>query len=267
MMSEDELELDNLGGYKKYNPKTKQEEVVKQKTALFVIISDTDDSFNFIVALAYSQLFNLLCDRADNDFGGRLPVHARCLLDEFANIGMIPKFEKLIATIRSREISACVILQAQSQLKSIYKDNADTIVGNMDTTLFLGGKEKTTLEEISKMLGKETVDMYNTSVTKGNQESHGQNFQKLGRELMSVDEIAVMDGAKCILQVRGERPFLSSKYDITKHPNYRYLADSDKRHTFDIEKYMSTKLKLKPNDTFEVMEIDLSDEPPELPAV
>ena len=250
MMSEDELELDNLGGYKKYNPKTKQEEVVKQKTALFVIISDTDDSFNFIVALAYSQLFNLLCDRADNDFGGRLPVH-----------------EKLIATIRSREISACVILQAQSQLKSIYKDNADTIVGNMDTTLFLGGKEKTTLEEISKMLGKETVDMYNTSVTKGNQESHGQNFQKLGRELMSVDEIAVMDGAKCILQVRGERPFLSSKYDITKHPNYRYLADSDKRHTFDIEKYLSTKLKLKPNDTFEVMEIDLSDEPPELPAV
>lgn len=267
MMSEDELELDNLGGYKKYNPKTKQDEIIKQKTALFVIISDTDDSFNFIVALAYSQLFNLLCDRADNDFGGRLPVHVRCLLDEFANIGMIPKFEKLIATIRSREISACVILQAQSQLKSIYKDNADTIVGNMDTTLFLGGKEKTTLEEISKMLGKETVDMYNTSVTKGNQESHGQNFQKLGRELMSVDEIAVMDGAKCILQVRAERPFLSSKYDITKHPNYRYLADSNKKNLFDIEKYLSTKLKLKPDDAFEVIEIDLSDEPPELPAV
>nr|WP_303860709.1 type IV secretory system conjugative DNA transfer family protein [Alkalibaculum bacchi] len=267
MMSEDELELDNLGGYKKYNPKTKEDEIIKQKTALFVIISDTDDSFNFIVALAYSQLFNLLCDRADNDFGGRLPVHVRCLLDEFANIGMIPKFEKLIATIRSREISACVILQAQSQLKAIYKDNMDTIIGNMDTTLFLGGKEKTTLEEISKMLGKETVDMYNTSVTKGNQESHGQNFQKLGRELMSVDEIGVMDGAKCILQVRGERPFLSNKYDITKHPNYRYLADFNKKHHFDIEKYLSTKLKLKPNDEFEVVEIDLSDEPSAQPTV
>lgn len=263
MMSDDELELDTLGGYMKFNPKTGKNEIVKKKTALFVIISDTDDSFNFIVALAYSQLFNLLCDKADNEFGGRLPVHVRCLLDEFANIGMIPKFEKLIATIRSREISACVILQAQSQLKAIYKDNMDTIIGNMDTTLFLGGKEKTTLEEISKMLGKETIDAYNLSVTKGNQESHGQNFQKLGRELMSVDEIAVMDGSKCILQVRGERPFLSRKYDITKHPNYKHLADSDKKHTFDIEKYLSTQLRLKPDDVYDVMEIDLANEPSE----
>ena len=220
MMSTDELELDTLGGYKKIDPKTGKERIDTQKSALFVIISDTDSSFNFIVALMYSQLFNLLCDRADNDFGGRLPVHVRCLLDEFSNIGVIPNFEKLIATIRSREISACVILQAQSQLKSIYKDNMDTIAGNCDTTLFLGGKEKTTLEEISKMLGKETIDMYNTSVTKGNSPSHGQNFQKLGKDLMSVDEIAVMDGAKCILQVRGERPFFSNKYDITKHKNY-----------------------------------------------
>ena len=262
LMSEDELELDNLGGFKRYNPKTKEDEIIRQKTALFVIISDTDDSFNFIVALAYSQLFNLLCDKADNEFGGRLPVHVRCLLDEFANIGMIPKFEKLIATIRSREISACVILQAQSQLKAIYKDNTDTIAGNMDTTLFLGGKEKTTLDEISKMLGKETVDSYNTSVTKGNQESHGQNFQKLGRELMSIDEIAVMDGAKCILQVRGERPFFSRKYDIEKHPNYCHLADFDEKNFLDVEKYLSPKLKLKPDDVYEVMEIDLSDESP-----
>jgi type IV secretion system protein VirD4 len=260
LMSEDELELDKLGGYIEYDPVLKRNDTIKRKTALFVIISDTDSSFNFIVALMYSQLFNLLCDRADNDFGGRLPVHVRCLLDEFANIGMIPNFEKLIATIRSREISACVILQAQSQLKSIYKDNMDTIIGNMDTTLFLGGKEKTTLEEISKMLGKETVDMYNTSISKGNQESHSQNFQKLGKDLMSVDEIAVMDGAKCILQVRGERPFLSKKYDIEKHPNYRYLADYEKRNTFNIEKFLNRRLLTKPDDVFEVSEIDISDE-------
>jgi len=245
LMSEDELELDTLGD---------------RKTALFVIISDTDASFNFIVALMYSQLFNLLCDHADNDHGGRLPIHVRCLLDEFANIGMIPNFEKLIATIRSREISACVILQAQSQLKSIYKDNADTISGNMDTMLFLGGKEKNTLEEISKMLGKETIELFNTSTTFGQQKSHSQNFQKLGKELMSVDEIAVMDGAKCILQVRGERPFLSRKYDIEKHPNYRYLADFDKKNSFDTEKYLSTQLKLKADDVFNVTEIDMQDE-------
>jgi len=263
MMNVDELELDTLGGYKKVHPDTKEETVVKQKTALFVIISDTDDSFNFIVALMYSQLFNLLCDRADNDFGGRLPVHVRCLLDEFANIGMIPKFEKLIATIRSREISACVILQAQSQLKAIYKDNMDTIIGNMDTTLFLGGKEKTTLEEISKMLGKETIDMYNTSKTTGNSPSHGQNFQKLGKDLMSMDEIAVMDGAKCILQIRGERPFLSKKYDITQHKNYRHLADYDDKHTFNVDKHLSKKLKLKAGDEYDVIEIDLTNEPSE----
>jgi len=259
-MSEDELELDNLGGYKKINPDTGDEEIIKQKNALFVIISDTDSSFNFIVALLYSQLFNLLCDRADNDFGGRLPIHCRFLLDEFANIGLIPNFERLIATIRSREISACVVLQAQSQLKAIYKDNMDTIIGNMDTTLFLGGKEKTTLEEISKMLGKETIDMYNTSVTKGTQESHGQNFQKLGKELMSVDEIAVMDGERCILQVRGERPFLSRKYNIEKHPNYRYLADYDPKNTFDIEKHLSSRLKLKKDDVYIVAEVDMTEE-------
>lgn len=266
MVSADELELDKLGGYKEIDPKTGKERIVKQKTALFVIISDTDDSFNFIVALMYSQLFNLMCDRADNEFGGRLPVPTRIILDEFANIGMIPKFEKLIATIRSREISVCVILQAQSQLKAIYKDNADTITGNCDTTLFLGGKEKTTLDEVSKMLGKETVDMYNTSVTKGNQESHGQNFQKLGRELMSVDEIAVMDGAKCILQIRGERPFFSNKYDITKHKNYKYLADFKARNIFDVEQFLSARLKLKPADEYEVIEIDLSAEPSEIQA-
>lgn len=260
MMSNDELELDTLGGYRKYNKKTKKKEVIKQKTALFVIISDTDDSFNFIVALAYSQMFNLLCDKADNEFGGRLPVHVRCLLDEFANIGMIPKFEKLIATIRSREISACVILQAQSQLKAIYKDNMDTIVGNMDTTLFLGGKEKTTLEEISKMIGKETIDAYNMSVTKGTQESHGQNFQKLGRELMTVDELAVMDGAKCILQIRGERPFFSKKYDITKHKNYRFLSDENPKNTFNINGYLNTRLKLKPEDVFDVVELTLDEQ-------
>ena len=268
LMREDELELDKIGGYRKYNPKTRKDEIITDKTAFFVIISDTDDSFNFIVALMYSQLFNLMCDRADNEFGGRLPVPTRVILDEFANIGLIPKFEKLIATIRSREISACIILQAQSQLKAIYKDNMDTIIGNCDSMLFLGGKEKTTLEEISKMLGKETIDMYNTSVTKGNQESHGQNFQKLGKELMSVDEIAVMEGNKCILQLRGERPFLSRKYDITQHKNYRYLSDAKPKNAFDIGKFLSTKLILKPDDKYEVIEIDLSNEPPEpLPVV
>ena len=260
LVSEDELELDTLGGYKKYDRKKGTEKIIKQKTALFVIISDTDSSFNFIVSLMYSQLFNLLCDRVDNDFDGRLPVHVRCLLDEFANIGMIPNFEKLIATIRSREISACVILQAQSQLKAIYKDNMDTIIGNMDTTLFLGGKEKTTLDEISKMLGKQTIDMFNTSVTKGNSPSYGQNFQKLGRDLMGVDEIAVMDGSQCILQIRGERPFLSKKYDIEKHKNYRHLADFDKKNTFDVPAFLSTKLKLKPKDVYDVIEIDMSNE-------
>ena len=261
MMSEDELELDKLGGYKKIDTKTGEEMIDTQKSALFVIISDTDSSFNFIVALMYSQLFNLLCDRADNDFNGRLPVAVRCLLDEFANIGIIPNFEKLIATIRSREISACVILQAQSQLKAIYKDNMDTIIGNMDTTLFLGGKERTTLEEISKMLGKETIDMYNTSVTKGNSPSHGQNFQKLGKDLMSVDEISVMDGSKCILQVRGERPFLSRKFDIMKHKNYKLLADANDKNLFDVDSYLSTELKLKANDVYDTFEVDLSKEP------
>ncbi len=245
LMPYDELELDKVGD---------------RKTALFVIISDTDDSFNFIAALMYSQLFNLLCDKADNEYGGRLPVHVRCLLDEFANIGKIPKFDKLIATIRSREISACIILQAQSQLKAIYKDNAETVAGNCDTTLFLGGKEKTTLKEISENLGKETIDMYNNSITKGNSPSYGQNFQKLGKELMSVDELSVMDGSKCILQLRGVRPFFSNKYDITKHPNYKYLSDYDKKNTFDIERYLSTNLKVKDDDVFEVYEDDSIEE-------
>ena len=260
MMAEDELELDTLGGCRKTDPKTGRATVDTTKTALFVIISDTDASFNFIVALMYSQLFNLLCGTADNEFGGRLPVHVRCLLDEFANIGMIPNFERLIATIRSREISACVVLQAQSQLKSIYKDNMETIIGNMDTALFLGGKEKTTLEEISKMLGKETIDMCSTSKTTGNSPSHGQNFQKLGKDLMSVDELAVMDGGRCILQLRGERPFFSGKYDITKHKNYRLLADSSKRNTFDVEGHLSTALRLRPDDMYDVYEVDIADE-------
>lgn len=232
LMSEDELELDTLGD---------------RKTALFVIISDTDDTFNFVVSIMYSQLFNLLCDKADDVYGGRLPVHVRCLLDEFANIGLIPKFEKLIATIRSREISASIILQAQSQLKAIYKDNADTIVGNCDSTLFLGGKEKTTLKELSETLGKETIDLYNTSETRSNQKSFGLNYQKTGKELMSQDEITVMDGGKCIFQLRGVRPFLSDKFDITKHRNYKLLEDYDKRNLFDIESYMKRKGKAKLN--------------------
>ena len=232
LMKEDELELDTLGD---------------RKSALFVIISDTDDTFNFVVSIMYSQLFNLLCDKADDEYGGRLPVHVRCLLDEFANIGLIPKFEKLIATIRSREISASIILQAQSQLKAIYKDNADTIVGNCDSTLFLGGKEKTTLKELSETLGKETIDLYNTSETRSNQKSFGLNYQKTGKELMSQDEITVMDGSKCIFQLRGVRPFLSDKFDITKHKNYKFLEDYDKKNVFDIEEYIKRKGKVKLN--------------------
>lgn len=236
----DELELDTLGD---------------KKTALFFIISDTDDTFNFLVSMAYTQLFNLLCEKADDVYGGRLPIHVRCLIDEAANIGQIPKLEKLMATIRSREISACLVLQAQSQLKALYKDNADTIIGNCDSMIFLGGKEKTTLKELTETMGKETIDTYNTSDTRGSQRSYGQNYQKLGKELMSIDELAVMDGSKCILQLRGVRPFLSDKYDITKHRNYQYLADYDKRNTFSIEKYLSTKLKTKPDDIYEVYDM------------
>ena len=243
LMAYDELELDTLGD---------------SKAALFVIISDTDTTFNFVAALMYSQLFNLLCDKADDYYGGRLPVHVRLILDEFANIGQIPNFDKLIATIRSREISASIILQSQSQLKAIYKDNADTIVGNCDSTLFLGGKEKSTLKEISELLGKETIDSYNRSETRGGQSSFGLNYQKLGKELMTQDELAVMDGGKCIFMLRGVRPFLSEKYDLTKHPNYKYTADADKRNVFDIERYIrKQKVVVKPNDIFDVYELDL----------
>ena len=245
LMETDEMELDTLGD---------------RKTALFVIISDTDDTFNFVVSMLYTQLFNLLCDKADDEYGGRLPVHVRCLLDEFANIGQIPKFEKLIATIRSREISASIILQSQSQLKAIYKDNADTIIGNCDTTLFLGGKEKSTLKEMSELLGKETIDSFNTSETRGRELSHGLNYQKLGKELMTQDEIAVMDGGKCILQVRGVRPFFSDKFDITKHPKYKYLSDYDKKNAFDMEKYIKRRPAIvKPDEEFDVYEIDGAD--------
>ena len=245
LMETDDLELDTLGD---------------RKTALFVIISDTDDTFNFIVAMMYTQLFNLLCDKADDVYGGRLPVHVRCLLDEVANIGQIPKLEKLIATIRSREISACLILQAQSQLKTIYKDNADTIVGNCDTTLFLGGKEKTTLKEMSELLGKETIDLYNTSENRGREKTYGLNYQKLGKELMTQDEISVMDGGKCILQVRGTRPFFSDKFDITKHPRYKFLSDFDKKNEFDIEKYLKRRPEtVKPDEPFDLYEIDGDD--------
>ena len=236
----DELELDLVGD---------------RKTALFFIISDTDATFNFLVSMAYTQLFNLLCERADDKFGGRLPVHVRCLIDEAANIGQIPNLEKLMATIRSREISACLVLQAQSQLKALYKDNMDTIIGNCDSSLFLGGKEETTLKSWNSLLGKETIDLYNTSVTKGTQESHGQNFQKLGKDLMSVDELAVMDGGKCLLQIRGVRPFLYRKYDITKHPNYKYLSDFDEKNAFDIEKYLSTRLPVRPRELYPNYEI------------
>ena len=230
LMEYDDLELDTLGD---------------RKTALFLIMSDTDTTFNFVIAMLQSQLFNLLCDKADDEYGGRLPVHVRCILDEFANIGQIPNFDKLIATIRSREISASIILQSQSQLKTIYKDAADTIVGNCDTTLFLGGKEKSTLKELSEILGKETIDSFNTSENRGTQVSHGLNYQKLGKELMSQDEIAVMDGGKCILQVRGTRPFLSDKFDITAHKNYKYLADADKKNEFDVEAYMRHRMEVK----------------------
>ena len=246
LMETDEMELDTLGD---------------RKTALFVIISDTDDTFNFVVSILYTQLFNLLCDKADDEYGGRLPVHVRCLLDEFANIGQIPKFEKLIATIRSREISASIILQSQSQLKAIYKDNADTIVGNCDTTLFLGGKEKTTLKEISEILGKETIDSFNTSETRGRELSHGLNYQKLGKELMTQDEIAVMDGGKCILQLRGVRPFFSDKYDITKHPKYKYLSDADPKNAFDMEKHIKRRPAIvKPDEVFDYYEIDVQED-------
>ena len=242
LMETDEMELDTLGD---------------RKTALFVIISDTDDTFNFVVSILYTQLFNLLCDKADDEYGGRLPVHVRCLLDEFANIGQIPKFEKLIATIRSREISASIILQSQSQLKAIYKDNADTISGNCDTTLFLGGKEKTTLKEMSELLGKETIDSFNTSETRGRELSHGLNYQKLGKQLMTEDEIAVMDGGKCILQVRGVRPFFSDKFDITKHPKYKYLSDADPKNAFDMEKHIKRRPAIvKPEEEFDYYEID-----------
>ena len=242
LMEYDELELDTLGD---------------QKTALFVILSDTDSTFNFVAALMYSQLFNLLCDKADDFYGGRLPVHVRLILDEFANIGQIPNFDKLIATIRSREISASIILQSQSQLKTIYKDAADTIVGNCDSTLFLGGKEKSTLKEISELLGKETIDLYNQSENRGNQVSHGLSYQKLGKELMTQDELAVMDGGKCIFMLRGVRPFLSDKYDLTRHPNYRYTADADPKNVFDMERYMKKqRAVVKHTDTFDVYEID-----------
>ena len=239
----DELELDTLGD---------------RKTALFLIMSDTDDTFNFLISLVYTQLFNLLCEKADDVYGGRLPVHVRCLIDECANIGQIPKLEKLVATIRSREISACLVLQAQSQLKAIYKDNADTIIGNMDTSIFLGGKEPTTLKELAAALGKETVDTYNTGESRGRETSHSLNYQKLGRELMSQDELAVMDGGKCILQLRGVRPFLSNKYDITKHPNYKYTSDFDKKNALDMERFLSHRLRLKPDTVCEVFEANPS---------
>ena len=247
MMRYDELELDTLGD---------------RKTALFIIISDTDDTFNFIVSMCYTQLFNLLCEKADDVYGGRLPVHVRCLLDECANIGQIPKLEKLIATIRSREISACLVLQAQSQLKAIYKDNADTIVGNCDSVLFLGGKERTTLKELTETLGRETIDTYNTGESRGRETSHSLNYQKLGKELMTVDELSVMDGSKCILQLRGVRPFLSDKYDITRHPYYKYLSDADPRNAFSVERFLSARLTLTENETYEVFHVDVSDQLP-----
>ncbi len=237
----DELSLDTIGD---------------KKTALFLIMSDTDPTFNFLISMIYTQLFNLLCEKADDVYGGRLPVHVRCLIDECANIGQIPNLEKLVATIRSREISAALILQAQSQLKAIYKDNADTIIGNMDSRIFLGGAEPTTLKELNQALGKETIDTYNTSDTRGNSPSYGTNYQKLGKDLASVDELAVLDGSKCILQLRGVRPFLSNKYDLTKHPNYKYTAGANKKNTFDIEKFLKHELKLRPNDQYEVVDAD-----------
>ena len=244
LTSYDEMELDMIGD---------------QRTALFIVISDTDDTFNFVVAMMYSQLFNLLCDRADDVHHGRLPYHVRILCDEFANIGQIPKFDKLIATIRSREISASIILQSQSQLKTIYKDAAETITGNCDTMLFLGGKESTTLKEISETLGKETIDLYNTSETRSNQKSFGLNYQKLGKQLMTEDEIAVMDGGKCILQIRGARPFFSDKYDITKHKNYRLLADENEKNRYKVEKELNPQYTPKSEEEVEVIQVDLSE--------
>ena len=237
----DELELDTLGD---------------QKTALFLIMSDTDDSFNFLIAMCYTQLFNLLCDKADDVYGGRLPVHVRCLIDECANIGQIPKLEKLMATIRSREISACLILQTQSQLKALYKDNAETVIGNCDASLFLGGKEPTTLKALSEALGRETIDTYNTGESRGRETSHSLNYQKLGKSLLTVDELEVLDGGKCILQLRGVRPFLSSKYDITKHPHYKYLSDADPKNAFDVERFIRRRMKVKANTVTDVYEVD-----------
>ena len=236
----DELQLDTLGD---------------QKTALFLIMSDTDSTFNFLISMIYTQLFNLLCEKADDVYGGRLPVHVRCLIDEAANIGQIPQLEKLVATIRSREISACLVLQARSQLKAIYKDNADTIIGNMDSQIFLGGSEPTTLKELNQALGKETIDTFNTGESRGRETSHSLNYQKLGKDLATIDELAVLDGGKCILQLRGVRPFLSDKYDLTQHPNYKYTSDYDKKNTFDIEKFLEHRLKLRANDEYEVTEV------------
>ncbi len=253
----DELELDTLGDKIYDNPDAKDERF--KKTALFLIMSDTDSTFNFLISMIYSQLFNLLCEKADDQYKGRLPVHVRCLIDEAANIGQIPNLEKLMATIRSREISACLVLQAQSQLKALYKDNADTIIGNCDTSIFLGGKEPTTLKELNQALGKETIDTFNTGESRGREVSHSLNYQKLGKELMSVDELAVLDGSKCILQLRGVRPFLSNKFDITQHRNYKYLSDANPKNEFDIEKFLSHRLKPKQDEAYNVFEVDVSE--------
>ena len=253
----DELELDTLGDKIFLNPKDKNDKRYS-KTALFLIMSDTDSTFNFLISMIYTQLFNLLCEKADDVYGGRLPVHVRCLIDEAANIGQIPNLEKLVATIRSREISACLVLQAQSQLKALYKDNADTIIGNMDSRIFLGGAEPTTLKELNQSLGKETIDTFNTGESRGREVSHSLNYQKLGKDLATIDELAVLDGGKCILQLRGVRPFMSNKYDITKHPNYNYLSDANPKNNFDIEKYLSTQLKTKPDEVYQVYEVDAS---------
>ena len=254
----DELELDTLGDKIFLNEKDKKDKRF-QKTALFLIMSDTDSTFNFLISMIYTQLFNLLCEKADDVYGGRLPAHVRCLIDEAANIGQIPNLEKLVATIRSREISACLVLQAQSQLKALYKDNADTIIGNMDSRIFLGGAEPTTLKELNQSLGKETIDTFNTGESRGREVSHSLNYQKLGKDLATIDELAVLDGGKCILQLRGVRPFMSSKYDITKHPNYRYLSDANPKNNFNIEKYLSTQLRMKPDEVYQVYEVDASD--------